>query len=85
MKINPPVLGNREKTRGNNLAVSDDNNDVGSQPLQELRHFRSANFFRLMHRKMRGECDLFHRRDGKLLTAAARSVGLGDDGDNLKI
>src|SRR5947209_488186 len=49
VKINPSVLRHREKTGGNNLAVSDDDNDVGSQLFQELRHFWSANFFRLMH------------------------------------
>src|ERR1700758_199008 len=85
VEVDPTARGNREKPRRDDLAVSDDHDDIGSELFQELLHFGSANFFGLMNRNVRSERDLLHGRNGNLLTTPARPVRLGDDGDNLEI
>ncbi len=67
------------------MAVSDDDDDVKNKLFQELLHFGSANFLWLVHRKICGERDFLHRRNRNPLAAAARAVGLGDDGEDLEI
>src|SRR6266700_1083473 len=84
VEVDPPVLGNREKARRDNLSIRDDDDDVGSELLEELLYFLGSNILRLMHGKIRGDRDFLHGGDGKLPAAAARTVGLGNDGDDLK-
>src|SRR5438034_725635 len=46
--------------------------------------FRS-NFLRLVHGKMRGECNVLHGGNRNLLSAAAGAVGLRDDAQNIEL
>jgi hypothetical protein len=77
-KIDPAMLGNGKKPRGNNLSVGDDDNDVGRKLFKELLDFRRADFLRLVHGKVGGERNVLHRGNGKLVAATAGTVGLRD-------
>ena len=52
---------------------------------QECFGFGSSDFFRLKDWKAGGKRGFFYRRKGDFLAAAARSVGLGDHGDDFEV
>ena len=69
----------REHRVGEDPAVGDDDREVGVQRRERLGESGILEPFRLQQRTSRGGGAQFHRRVGDLVSAATRTIGLGDD------
>src|SRR2546426_1931640 len=85
VQVDPAVPADGQVPRRYDLAVGDDYDHVGPQPSDQLVGSVRGNFFGLMDRQSGLKRELFDRRWRDLLPAAARPVGLCDDGHNLKV
>jgi hypothetical protein len=85
VQVDPAEFRNGQKTRRDDLSVGDNHDDVGRKSLQDVLNFGSADFFWLMDGDASSERYFLYWRKGNFLPPAARTVGLSDDCNNLKI
>src|SRR5260370_30646975 len=71
--------------RGNDLAVGDDDNGVGREPLQQLLRFGGADLFGLVYEDACCQGGFLDRRWRDMPAAAARAVGLRDYGGDFYV
>src|SRR5579859_312505 len=74
VEINPSQFRDAEKTRRDDLAVRDDDDDVRCKLLQKFLNFRRADLFRLMDGDARGNCCFLHRRERDFLAPPAKET-----------
>ena len=85
MKVDPAELRDGQKAGRDDLAVSDDDDAIGREALQQLLRFGRTDFFRLVHRDVRRESGFLYGGKGDLPAAASRTVGLGDYGNDVEV
>lgn len=85
VEINPAEARDVEQTRGDDLAVGDDDDGVRICFAEELLGFRRADFFGLEDANAGGESGFFYGREGDFLAAAARPVRLAYNSGDLKV
>ena len=85
MKIDPTEFRDWQHARGDDLAVSDDDDEVGRIALQELVDFGRADFFGLMDGQAGGKSDFFYGGGRNLVAAATRAIRLSDDGEEFEV
>ena len=85
MGVDPAEFWNSEQSRGDDLAIGDDDDGVGIGFAEELFGFGSADFFWLADGEVGSKSGLFYRGEGCLLAASAGAVGLGNDRDEFEV
>ena len=85
MEIDPTVFGNGKQARGDDLAVSDDDDEVWGIALNKFLDIGGTDFFGLVDGEVGGESDFFCGGGRNLVAAAAWAVRLGDDGDDFEV
>ncbi len=72
--------GRPQQPSGKDLSVCDHDDEVGIQSVEKRAVLFRADSLRLMDRQILLQSKLFYGRGVRLLSAAGRPIGLGEDG-----